>query len=399
MIKKTSVAVVILAFFFITYILFPLFINSNILGGLKILFLTCLGVSLYHLNKKGNKINSIKQFILPSFLCFFYIQLFFFSSLSILKGMVFFCFFACFAFYATNRICEFFSCFIKLASLFIILFIFTVCIEQGHLYYYRSLIFIEKTTMSIFFTLATSLCLIDFGLKKKKKDLFLLALILFTNIFIVQSKSAIFLFVLNVLILFFLCEPFKRMIKKYKYILLFFSLSVVAIFPSAILPDDIRFGINRIIGNEIFSTTFVRSEDNMDLTYSIREDMHTFGMKIFFENPLIGIGVGNFEKYNRFSGSNVSFLTQPESTWLGILIEGGIVYLLFFVIFFIHNLSVSKKKYKENQDNDMALKSFFINTNYVVLFFFNDFMDLMFWCTTAFFLAGTYINTREDYVC
>jgi O-antigen ligase len=127
--------------------------------------------------------------------------------------------------------------------------------------------------------------------------------------------------------------------------------------------------------------------------------MHKFGFEIFSEHPLMGIGVGGFKNYNRSSNSQVSFLTKPESTWLGILIEGGAIYLLCMIIFFMNNLCQSVLKYKKDPNNDMAMKSIFININFIIIFFFNDFLDLMFWFSTAFFLAGSYIKARSNNEC
>ena len=395
MIKKSNISVFFLACFFASYVLLPLFFSPSKLGVIKSVCITCLCCALYCCNKRGNGVKSVVTIVVPIFICFCLAQLLFFSSAAILKVLFCVCVFAFLTQYATETICEKFSSFMKISSAVIALIVLSFCVKYGHLYYYRSLIFIEKTTISLIFSLVVPLCLIDFCLKRKMGDLFLLMLTLFVNIFVVQSKTAIFVLFLNLGILYFLYKPFKILIRKYKLLLLAICLGAMGCFPSAVLPDDLRFGINRIVGEEVFTSSYGRSVNRMDMTYSIRNDMHKFGFEIFSEHPLMGIGVGEFKNFNRASNSQVSFLSQPESTWLGILIEGGVAYLLCMMMFFLNNLSQSVLKYKENKMNDMALKCAFVNMNFMIIFFFNDFLDLMFWFSMAFFLAGTYIKGKN----
>jgi len=91
--------------------------------------------------------------------------------------------------------------------------------------------------------------------------------------------------------------------------------------------------------NGIFSRTDNLGDD-LDFRQSIWEESY----HIFLENPILGIGLGNFQDftlkykqdlYLEISPGELLYFTQPENGYLKILTEQGIVVFLIFFLFFL----------------------------------------------------------------
>ena len=240
--------------------------------------------------------------------------------------------------------------------------------------------------------LAYTICMIDLFVGRKKRNLNLGILVFLTgiNLFVIQSKSSLFTLVMAAIILFFTKKTVRQWLKKkFIYILLGYFVVLLA-FPSLAHPDDIRFGVNRFVGTKIFSTNYTRMEERMEVTYSVRDDVRELCFHIFRQNPFLGIGVGNFATYNKYSNSKVSFLGEPESTWLSVITEGGLLYALCMILFFAANIYYAYRRARIDDNDVYAYRSLLVNICFCVMFVFNDFMDTLFWVSSGVVVGAAY---------
>lgn len=376
--------------YLIAYLFLPMFVKDlSMLGVLKIFLATLLCVLLYKKNSGSSNSKSIFRMILPLFVFFVTAQFLCFHSMLAVKFAVNVIFFLFFALYSDSLLAQKFAAGVKVMALSIVIIALYYCLVNGQLYFFRSEILIEKQTMSIVLCLASTFCLVEGSFAGLRlKNMILLVLFLLANLFIIQSKTALFVLAIDVVALCLIHKQFYVWLKgKVVYFAAVFVL-FLSLLPSIVLPDDIRFGVNRLTGCEIFSTQYDRSVERMDMTYSIRDDVRKYCFSLFLQNPLMGIGLGNFERYNKYSNTSVKQLIQPESQWLGILCEGGVVYVGIFFVFFMVNMKNSYNVLKKDVTNVFALNSFMLQLNYSIMFIFNDFLDSLFWFSTGIFLGA-----------
>ena len=101
-----------------------------------------------------------------------------------------------------------------------------------------------------------------------------------------------------ILLLFLLNEEARKKIKRFIPLFLLMYLFLLFFFPSIALPDDIRYGINRLAGNEILSSKYTRIMEHLSMTYDVRADMKDYCFRLFKEHPILGVGIGNFAVLN-----------------------------------------------------------------------------------------------------
>jgi len=377
------------------YLFSYIFFSKNVmdmsfLSTFKTVLIGAICFFMCQRNKKNvNALGNETLALFPIMSIFLTVQLIcFFPLSSLLKLMVNCFFFLCLAKFSDKFLSSLFDFGIKIIALIVCIGVAYFCIVNGRLSFFRDSVFFEKQLASMIFCLALTFCFVDvFFEKKSNLNMIILSLILFFDLFVIQSKSSIFVAGLNVLLLCFVFKQVRFWIKR-KIIPIICTFSIILLmFPSFALPDDVRFGINRILGSEVFSTHYTRQIDRMDLTYSIREDLKEYCFSLFSNNPITGIGLDKFSEYSKYGKSSFRGIGQTESQWLGILVEGGIPYALFFIVFFVININTSYTALKVRRDTD-ALKSFLLNINYPIMFVFNDFLDSLFWVSTGIFVGA-----------
>ena len=96
-----------------------------------------------------------------------------------------------------------------------------------------------------------------------------------------------------------------------------------------------------------FANSYIEMQYGGDI-YSGRQELYDMALKVFRENPLLGIGVGRFREY---TGS----LTQVHNTYLQVLCEQGIIGFVMFIIPILYCFSYTLtllKKVKDKTTSD-----------------------------------------------
>lgn len=367
------------------YVMKLLFDANSYHGLVKSILIALLPLALYESRIFTNQCKYVERTLLPFFIAFLYAQLMYFSSDAPIKVISNIAIYFFLSKYANGYIGNHFCWCIKMITFFACMPVVFYCVVNHSLYYYRDSIFIEKQTMSVLLMLSYVFCLLDvfFSQKKRMINFGLFLFFIGINLFVIQSKSSLFALAVSAIVLYFMKDSVRRWIKKRIGYLLGGYVIVMLLFPSVALPDDIRFGVNRITGTEIFSTNYTRRESRMELTYTIRDEVRALCFKAFRQNPILGIGIGNFATYNKYSNSKISFLCEPESAWLSIITEGGALYGLCMVLFFALNIYYTYKWTREDESDIYACRALLLNICFCIMFVFNDFMDSLFWMSSG----------------
>ena len=132
---------------------------------------------------------------------------------------------------------------------------------------------------------------------------------------------------------------------------------------------------------------------------------YSTALKIFYNNPIFGIGINNFreeskkEKYSekkyKFDGNRSS--THAHQLYLEILSETGILGIVYFLVLFVWSIYLSVKNYVKNNNIQiiphLLLNLFFIFPLLPSGSFFGTVYGLPFWYNFAIML---YISQKND---
>lgn len=384
---KTNKETLTLNLFWLSYVILPLFLSNSICSAVKsLLIFLLLFLLLFH---KKNKSSFVFGIILPFFIFFLTIQAFFFHNKELIKLLINITTFFILCRYASFKLLKNTSVFLRYCTLIAIIPVLLECARHGALYFFRDSVPIEKQTFSILFAISSFYCLISiFQNEQKKLNLFMLSLFTIINVFIIQSKTSLLILVLDILLLFLLNEEARKKIKRFIPLFLLMYLFLLFFFPSIALPDDIRYGINRLAGNEILSSKYTRIMEHLSMTYDVRADMKDYCFRLFKEHPILGVGIGNFAVLNRYSSNYFNDLIEPESSWLSILTEGGLCYMITMIIFFGVGIKKFYNMWIINNKDLHYLAGIILFFNFALLFIFNDFMDSIFWINSGLMMGG-----------
>ena len=84
----------------------------------------------------------------------------------------------------------------------------------------------------------------------------------------------------------------------------------------------------------------------------------------------------------------------PESAFLGILVEGGILYFVIhsiFLVFIFKDISKYNKKYR---NNERLILSLFLFVTCIALNIFNDYYSTFYWILLAL-ICGTIVKSKR----
>ena len=209
----------------------------------------------------------------------------------------------------------------------------------------------------------------------KNGKYYFLFIIISCGVFVVLSgeRSAIFLFLLS-MILFFL------LINGYRTIKFFVPIILVIIWSSLILSKPDLY--NRIIQQTFQLQLYSESKDRVQFFSQIHEAHYKTAINIFLDNPIIGIGNKSFryscfkEKYSSnipkfetgsLKGVTKGCATHPHNYYIQILSENGVfnfliicaLYLMIIKRLFVHFLNVYFKKKKVLKNQQVFILIFF----------------------------------------
>lgn len=284
----------------------------------------------------------------------------------------------------------------KICSFLITISVCFLAYKFQALEYFRADAIIDKSAITSFYSITFIFLLVDIVYGKYKSfNLLLLGLLLGTDVVIVNSKISLFLFGVSFLLLYLIGDiKVKAYLKKIIIGGLIIILILITAFPDLVIPDDLKYSINKITGYDLF-TDFVRSEERMDATYNIRGDLWNFCInKLFFSNPMLGIGIGEFEDYTKHGPMSIRELTETESSMLSIITEGGLLYFSLMICLFFSTIRGAYKKltsYKTPEN--LTLFLFFVV--YPIMMIGNDFLDSLYWIQMGIMVNFLYSPTSR----
>lgn len=232
---------------------------------------------------------------------------------------------------------------------------------------YREDVLIDKGMLTIWFAMLYAITISEVLMKKNiLSNIVLFLCILVINLFIVQSKTAVFSAVVFIGVVYFISEKkVKRQFKKWLMPALFILAVAIIMFPTILLPESMRIGINYVLGADVFQVDY---HSKQFATFDMRSEINAFTFSLFLQNPWIGIGCGAYK--------NIAFLdvTECENTYADIFVEGGLLWGLPMVAIMIFILYKSIKNIKRKHfvyENYLCLA---IIVSMIVAFQYNDFV-------------------------
>ena len=217
-------------------------------------------------------------------------------------------------------------------SLIIITFISSVPLLYFYIklgYFARAEIAFDKSMLTFLFAFCQICLLMMLFQTKGVKQIIVLSLfgyLFLCNAFILQSKTSIFVTLVAIFILLLLrIGEFIRFFRKhYKPVVLGFIL--LPFLPVHFeIPEELKFAANKLTGSQVFIIKKKVKED----TYVIRERLRNTTYQVVQDNPFFGAGFGNQAIALKASKTGI---TEGESQLLDLLLDGGITYLVAFLI-------------------------------------------------------------------
>lgn len=232
---------------------------------------------------------------------------------------------------------------------------------------YREDALIDKGMLTMWYAMLFAIATVDIINNKQILLNGILLLCVFTfNLFITQSKTAVFSACVFIAIIFFISDSKnKKTFKKWFLLILGILTVAVIMFPNELLPDSMRIAVNRVVGNDVFQVDYRSKQFD---TFEMREQIDAFTLSLFLQNPIIGIGIGQYKE--------IAFLgvTECENTYADIFVEGGIVWgipILGVMFAILIKAFINIKRKLHVYENQICLA---IVISMLVVFRYNDFV-------------------------
>ena len=236
--------------------------------------------------------------------------------------------------------------------------------------------FTINPNQNIFYMINMLSILFIFQIAEKviNKKYYFLLLISILPILETGSRTGIFLFVLLVFLSFlYTFKSFKNSI-----------ISIIFLVIGIYIFKDINFTLNSSAANRAISV--FNHKQGESIVKGASEDTIELGTELFFKNPIIGIGQGNFVRnYNHF---------EIHNTFISILAETGILgFIGFLSIIFYLLYSILRSSNKTYQFYATAVLIIFLisNTAHMVL------RERWLWVMFIFIIYLSYLK-KVDYV-
>lgn len=228
--------------------------------------------------------------------------------------------------------------------------------------------------------------------------LFLLVLSLLVDLQIIQSKLSLGAFGLFI-ILFFLLGIHKhyglKLSRVLKIVIVPYICALIVFPQKAAPPDEFLELANKMAGEELFEIDKVEKEVN---TYTMREAITLFSLAKFAESPIIGHGYGNFSLLTKHGETTFGEIeiTEAESSYLGLLVEGGLWYFFSIIVLFLFLLIRIFKYLRRKVFTNGIVVSFCMLVPIVFICYGNDYIDSFFWFLMGAFYFESYINNMPS---
>lgn len=225
----------------------------------------------------------------------------------------------------------------------------------------------DKGYLTILFAISQCLCIADIIYKRNiAMNIILLMFFLYINMFFVQSKTAFLSLAFNFIVMFALLRGRFR----FYFIIGLLAFAIIIFFNSSfLLTDSIANGINVFFGSEIFGLD-AQTEKYSMVTFDMRDMITNYSLLLFLKSPLWGIGIGGYEASGGILG-----VMECESTFLDMLVEGGLLYFMPILASIIIPLVVGFYNAKIKKETSYQL--FWVLSVIpciIVCFYYNDFL-------------------------
>lgn len=243
-------------------------------------------------------------------------------------------------------------------------------------YYARWIIIFDKSFQTFLFGVSMAYITMRIFDENQKYKLLLFAVVIYllwVNVYILQSKTSIFSFlVLLCLLVVFKTRTTLGFFKRKWYV---FAIIIIAFIFSPIqleIPDAMKQAANKLLGKEQFHLS-VNMREN---TYDVRDLVVKKTREIIVKNPLQGAGFGNYEEALRSTGT---FLTEGESQIVDMALDGGVTYLIvfFLYVFLFMYRGIYNIRHKINNEESLMLVGQM--TVFVILCFGNEMFSSLVW--------------------
>ena len=255
-------------------------------------------------------------------------------------------------------------------------------------YYARTDIVFDKSMQTFLFGFSLISLLSEFFYthSKHKGIIIIIALYLFVcNVYILQSKTSIFVTLVVLFMIFiFRKDNLINILSKYskQILLVLFILPFLPI--NWEIPQTLQQAANKLTGR----TVFILEKQIREDTYEIRDRILNRTLEVLSDNPLWGAGFGNQEKVLNITGTGVA---QGESQIMDLVLDGGITYLVAFLILIIPMACFSINSLNGKQSRYADEFVLFQTTGFFILCIGNEMLSSIGW-----FFLGSLVYLRKD---
>ena len=261
---------------------------------------------------------------------------------------------------------------------------------------------LDKSVYTLILTLAFICELINFvdinkGSSKIVRIVHLLLMIFIgaVNLIVIQSKLFVVVLVVSLFVLYFFVNSKPKKIVRSVLIVALSLLIIVFVFFPQIIPDYIYVFFNRYFGLFGDAVEGIRAYSRYESTYNMRGTVYTHSFQLLLDNPILGIGFGNYRTHALENADQLNGVVQTESSMLNILVEGGIVYFSFHIILLIVMLKGVIRANKRNRGDLFFTKMLLILIALIILNIGNDFYNIFYWL----FLGFIYKIQKQQMTC
>ncbi|MCR5678890.1 MAG: O-antigen ligase family protein [Prevotella sp.] len=349
-----------------------------------------VGTMLFSKGLRSNGKTSIVIAVLVTLLCF--TQLLFLGTTNFTNLMIGVWLFGCLAQVSSRKLLPSFGIIFQVLASLASIDVLYCALNNGEFAYFRDEVFIDKVYITLLYSLSFMFCLMNyFNNRQKILNLAILCFNLFVNVFLVQSKIAIVVFFVSLFImLIWGVEKKSKEIKKLLYYVGTIIIVVWIAFPDIALPQEIKYAINLLTGSDIFTLEVIESEHS-EITYTIRDALWAYALSLFYDNPILGIGIGEFIEH-KFVFSKDIVVVETESSLINILTEGGLAYFAIVVFMFFKGIKAAIVKFREQHQFEYLFCIVYF-CSCIIMIIGNDFMDSYFWILMGLIMG--IVNEKE----
>lgn len=251
----------------------------------------------------------------------------------------------------------------------------------------RMSMIVDKGSLTMWFSMTLCITFVDIiNQKKLWLNIIVFLAILIANLFVIQSKTAIVSF-FCFFVLFALTSTGTIRKTMLRLIVPFLFLFICMAYqnPEKYIPHTFAVALNQITGQDVIKIDYGKGD--LD-TYESRELIDAYCTLLFMENPITGVGLGNYSKMP----GHPTDVTECENTYYDLLVEGGILYggPIIYIIF-ISLIRIIKNIKRNKGANDVNYKILGIIISIAISFRWNDFL----WVSIFLMLGNCYCVSKS----